>query len=194
MSAKDYTQIAEDYVYSSLAKAERYYQCTFPVGVVSFKLRGRAAGQVRFPFSSQKASSQKDSIQKDNLPEIRFNPYLMNKYGEEFIKEVVPHECAHLVVYRLHQLKKYKSKIKPKPHGTEWKFVMQEIYGLKPRVTHSFEVKDSTMKRFPYECACDGKVHQLTVIRHNKVLKQTSNYLCRRCGEKLSSLDICEVD
>jgi len=184
LSAKDYSQITEDYVYSSLAKAEDFYKCTFPLGEVLFNLRGRAAGQVRFPIHSQKV----------DLPEIRFNPHLLNIYGEEFINEVVPHECAHLVVYRLYQLKKYKSKIKPKPHGTEWQFVMQEIYGLKPKVTHTFEVKASTMKRFPYSCACDGKLHQLTIIRHNKVLKQASNYLCRRCGEKLSSVDICEVE
>jgi SprT protein len=184
LSAKNNSQIAKDSVYSCLVKAEKYYQCTFPLGEVLFNLRGRAAGQVRFPINSK----------KDDLPEIRFNPYLLNIYGEEFINEVVPHECAHLVVYRLYQLKKYKSKIKPKPHGAEWKFVMQEIYGLKPRVTHTFEVKVSTMKRFPYSCACHGKIHQLTVIRHNKVIKQASNYLCRRCGEKLSSVDLCEVE
>ncbi len=183
MSVTDYSQIAINRVYSSLAKAENYYQCSFPVGEVLFNLRGRAAGQVRFPIASK----------KNVLPEIRFNQYLLNTYREEFINEVVPHECAHLVVYRLFQLKKYKSRIKPKPHGSEWQFVMQEIYGLKPRVTHTFEVKGATMNRFPYSCACDGKVHQLTVIRHNKVLKQRSNYLCKYCGEKLSAVELCEM-
>jgi len=183
LQTTDYSRIAIDHVYASLAKAESYYQCTFPVGEILFNLRGRAAGQVRFPLKSS----------KNNLPEIRFNPHILSSYREEFIKEVVPHECAHLVVYRLFQLKKYKSKVKPKPHGSEWKFVMQEIYGLKPRVTHTFELEASAMKRFPYVCSCEGKVHQLTVIRHNKVLKQSSNYLCKRCGEKLSVIDFCDV-
>lgn len=176
LTVTDYIPLVLDSVNHSLLKAEKYYRCSFPVGEVLFNLRGRAAGQVRFPLSGYKQA----------LPEIRFNPSILNAYGEEFIREVVPHECAHLVVFRLFQLKKYKSKIKPKPHGTEWQFVMQHLYGLKPRVTHSFEVKGSTMKRFPYLCACEDKVHQLSVIRHNKVVKQASSYLCRRCGEKLT--------
>lgn len=180
MQEKDFFQIATQRVYTCLAKAEAFYQCTFPVGDVLFNLRGRAAGQVRFPINSKKSS----------LPEVRFNPVLLKNYGEEFITEVVPHECAHLVVYRLFQLKKYKSKMKPKPHGSEWKFVMQELYGVKPRVTHTFDVKGATIKRFPYSCACEGKTHQLTVIRHNKVLKQASNYLCKSCGEKLNAVNL----
>lgn len=175
LTAINYIPLVLDSVHQSLLKAEKYYRCEFPVGEVLFNLRGRAAGQVRFPMSACKHA----------LPELRFNLSILNAYGDEFIREVVPHECAHLVVFRLFQLKKYKSKIKPKPHGPEWQFVMQELYGLKPRVTHSFEVKSSSMKRFTYVCACEDKVHQLSLIRHNKVLKQASNYLCRRCGEKL---------
>lgn len=175
----DYIPLVLESVNHSLFKAEKYYRCSFPVGEVLFNLRGRAAGQVRFPLSKHSR----------DLPEIRFNPSILNIYGEAFIREVVPHECAHLVVHRLFQLKKYKSKIRPKPHGTEWQFIMRELYGLTPRVTHTFEVHGSRMKQFPYICACEGKVHQISIIRHNKVLKQTSNYVCRRCGEKLMYSD-----
>ncbi len=179
MQERDFTKLAVDYVYASLAKAESYYKCTFPVGQVLFNLRGRAAGQVRFPVQ----------FQKESLPTIRFNSAILKAYQEEFIREVVPHECAHLVVYRLYQLKKYKSKLKPKPHGSEWKFVMREIYGVSPRVTHTFDVKTTSIKRFPYQCSCEGKIHQLTVIRHNKICKQLSKYLCRSCGATLKLRD-----
>ena len=167
-------------VHDALAQAEKFYACKFPIGKILFNLKGRAAGQVRFPVNSFQGA----------LPEMRFNLLLLNENFDEFLKEVVPHECAHLVVYRLYSLKALKLRSRPKPHGIEWKSVMHNVYGLKPRVTHSFDVQKLDTKRFNYCCGCDDKTHHLSLIRHNKIQRQVSNYLCRGCGEALKPFQV----
>lgn len=184
-----------DKIEECIRLATNFYDCSFPVGEVNFNLRGRAAGQVRFPIiQTKKRYTLFGQVQEaSSLPEIRFNPTILNLYKEEFIQEVVPHECAHLVVFRLFQLKKLPSKQKPKPHGREWQSVMRELYGVEPRVTHQYEVKTSAIKRYSYCCACVDKVHQLTVIRHNKIRRNLSQYKCRRCGEILKQVDALAI-
>lgn len=171
----DLLQIACDAVYNALAKAESIYGCEFPVGDILFNLKGRSAGQVRYPASCRNHA----------LPEIRLNLELMKDNLNAFIQEVIPHECAHLVVYRLYSLKKLNTRARPKPHGKEWKAVMLNVYALQPVVTHSFEIKASASKKFQYYCGCDNKTHHLTVIRHNKIRRQVANYMCRHCGQAL---------
>lgn len=172
------SQSVTEAVYRALAQAEDVYRCHFPIGNILFNLRGRSAGQVRYPVTHKRGI----------LPEMRFNPQLLLENADTFIREVVPHECAHLVVYHLYASRKTKEGHKPKPHGKEWKSVMLDVYGVEPRVTHSFDVKRVESKKFNYACACDNKIHRLSVIRHNKILRKTARYSCRVCGETLASL------
>lgn len=171
----DCTVIATKAVYKALAQAELVYGCKFPIGEILFNLKGRAAGQVRYPVNGFVRS----------LPEMRFNFELLKENLDDFVREVIPHECSHLVVYRLYTLKKLNTRGRPKPHGLEWKSVMRDVYDLQPRVTHSFNVKKAESQKFTYLCGCSGKTHHLSVIRHNKVRRQVSNYLCRSCGQVL---------
>ena len=178
---KSLYQQTEIAVFACLAEAGKYYQQSFPIGNIRFDLKGRSAGQVRFPFA-QKSSSE-------NLPVLRFNAALLEQNRDAFIEEVVPHECAHIVVYHLfHQsgrLKKYR----PKPHGIEWQTVMRDVFKLDARVTHNFTVATAPSKVFLYKCACDGKQHQLSLIRHNKMTRGAVRYLCKRCGDQLVGCD-----
>ena len=180
--SNDLHQIATDTVYKALAKASSFYGCDFPVGDILLNLKGRAAGQVRYPVNRRNHA----------LPEIRLNLELMKDNLNAFIQEVIPHECAHLVVYRLYSLKKLNTRARPKPHGKEWKAVMLNVYSLQPTVTHSFEIKANVSKKFEYYCGCDNKTHHLTIIRHNKIRRQVANYMCRRCGQALQEREtIC---
>ena len=119
-------------------------------GQYLFNQRGRSAGTAH--------------LQK-NL--IKFNPILFSQNRIEFLKQVVPHEVAHIIAYQ-----KYG---KVKPHGSEWKNIMKHIFKLEAKTTHSFNTKDVIGKLFQYRCICT--THQLTIRRHNKILKG-EKYLC----------------
>ena len=130
--------------------------------VISFDLKGQAAGQANY---------------REN--KIRFNRQLLEKYAGEFVDQTVPHEFAHLVAYQ-----KFGSRIRP--HGAEWKRVM-EAFGVDPARTHSFDVAPTRrLKRFHYRCHCPGSDYQLSSIRHNRV-QRGGIYLCRKCGCALFS-------
>jgi len=91
--------------------------------------------------------------------EIRLNPVLLLENSEAFIEEVVPHELAHLLVW------KHFGRVAP--HGKEWKWMMQSV----------------RRNTFPYRCKCQE--HQLTVRRHNRVVRGEAVYRCVHCGEQL---------
>lgn len=107
--------------------------------------------------------------------EIRLNPVLLLENSEAFIEEVVPHELAHLLVW------KHFGRVAP--HGKEWKWMMESVLGVPARRTHQFELQSVRRNTFPYRCKC--REHQLTVRRHNRVVRGEAVYRCVHCGEQL---------
>lgn len=107
--------------------------------------------------------------------EIRLNPVLLLENQQPFIDEVVPHELAHLLVW------KYFGRVAP--HGKEWKWMMESVLGVPARRTHQFAVSSVRSRTFPYYCRC--RQHQLTVRRHNRAVRGDSEYRCLHCGEIL---------
>ena len=174
-------QQTQEKVFSCLNKAAQFYGAAFPVSAVTFDLKGRSAGQVRFPLNNQLFSK--------NLPLIRFNADLLKQNTEQFLHEVVPHECAHVIVYHRFAQKFSLKRHRPKPHGIEWQTVMREVFNLEPRVTHDFVLQTSKSRLFHYQCSCEQKIHQVSLIRHNKMLKGSARYLCRACGSPLININ-----
>jgi SprT protein len=109
--------------------------------------------------------------------EIRLNPVLLLENEQEFIDEVVPHELAHLLVWKTFG--------RVSPHGKEWKWMMESVLGVPARRTHRFELGSIRTNTFPYRCKCQQ--HQLTVRRHNRVVRGEAVYRCTQCGEPLMS-------
>lgn len=107
--------------------------------------------------------------------EIRLNPVLLMENQQAFVDEVVPHELAHLLVW------KHFGRVAP--HGKEWKWMMETVLGVPARRTHKFEVDSVRKNTFPYRCPCQQ--HQLTVRRHNRVLRGEAEYRCTHCGQLL---------
>lgn len=107
--------------------------------------------------------------------EIRLNPILLMENQQAFIDEVVPHELAHLLVW------KHFGRVAP--HGREWKWMMETVLGTPARRTHQFDVDSVRKNTFPYRCPC--RQHQLTVRRHNRVLRGEAEYRCTHCGQPL---------
>lgn len=70
--------------------------------------------------------------------EIRLNPVLLMENVDAFVNEVVPHELAHLLVW------KHFGRVPP--HGKEWKWMMESVLGVPARRTHQFELQSVQRK------------------------------------------------
>ncbi|QIZ75522.1 SprT family zinc-dependent metalloprotease [Ferrimonas lipolytica] len=139
-------------------QAEAQLKQQFPRPEISFAMRGQAAGAAYLQINK-----------------LRFNLVLAKQNPTEFINQVVAHEVAHLLVWQLHG--------KVKPHGREWQRVMLGVFGLEPAVRHQFDVSAVKPQTFRYRCNCQE--HQLTIRRHNKVVRGQAQYQCRLCRSPL---------
>lgn len=141
--------------------AENQLGQKFPRPEINFTLRGKSAGTAHL-----------------QLNKLRFNPLLLQDNQQAFINDVVPHEICHLLSFQLYG--------RVKPHGVQWQHLMRQLYDRQPRTTHSFNTQSVEGKTFKYECGC-GSVN-LTIRRHNKVLRGDTQYRCRKCGHTLRSV------
>lgn len=162
-------QLVTDCTKQWLQKASDLYGIRLPVAQIEFNLRGVSAGQ----FATN-----------GKVLRLRFNPWLFAAYFEENLAQTIPHEVAHLITFvRFGQ--------RVKPHGREWKACMQD-FGRPALTTHRFDVSDiprRNTRRYTYRCGCQQ--HQLTAIRHNRILKGAS-YLCRSCRQPLIADSLSE--
>lgn len=138
----------------SLARANQQLERHYPLPGVAYQQRGAAAG----------------SAWLENY-QIRLNPVLLLENQQAFVDEVVPHELAHLLVW------KHFGPVAP--HGKEWKWMMESVLGAPARRTHSFALSNT----FPWRCKC--RRHQLSVRRHHRALRGEAIYRCTHCGEPL---------
>jgi len=144
--------------------ASEYFQRSFPTIPVLFDLTGKAVGMYRI---------------KAGQRVIRYNPYVFTKYFEDNFSETIPHEVAHYVTDILYGFSK------TRPHGNEWKSVMQ-VFGVEATRTANYDLTGLPVRNFQtyvYHCGCQN--YELTSRRHNKILRGTGHYSCRDCGGKL---------
>lgn len=144
----------------SLALANQFFNKEFTIPVMHFELRGQKAGVAY--------------LQQN---EIRLNPVLLVENGTAFIQQVVPHELAHLLVYQQFG--------RVKPHGKEWKMMMEQVLGVPAHIYHKFSIV-SVAKQFSYQCDC--QTHLLSVRRHNAIQRNQRSYICRNCNQPLRLL------
>ncbi|SQD01759.1 protein SprT [Escherichia coli] len=103
--------------------------------------------------------------------EIRLNPFCCWKTVKLLLKKCTA-RTAHLLVW------KHFGRVAP--HGKEWKWMMESVLGVPARRTHQFELQSVRRNTFPYRCKCQE--HQLTVRRHNRVVRGEAVYRCVHCG------------
>lgn len=137
-----------------------------PLPTCSFDLRGTAAGMAVVGRTGRAP-----------IWHLRINAELAVQEETLMLREVVPHEVAHLMVVHFYGPK-------AAPHGVEWQRAMRAL-GQEPSRTHQMQVTPArTEKReFLYRCAC--KDHSLTARRHNKIVRAQANYRCNLCGKRL---------
>ena len=109
--------------------------------------------------------------------ELSFNLILAKDNLTDFLNSTVPHEVAHL----------FQRKIYPysKPHGKEWKKIMQ-LGGYNQMRCHSYDtstVKKVQTKKYEYGCKCFMR-HLLTKNRHSRILNG-SKYFCNVCHSEI---------
>jgi len=144
--------------------ASEYYERSFSEIPVLFDLTGRAAGMYRI---------------KAGQRVIRYNPYVFAKYFDDNFNETIPHEVAHYVTDMLYGFNK------SRPHGSEWKSVMQ-VFGVAANRTANYDLTGLPVRQYQkylYHCGCQN--FELTSRRHNKILRGAGQYLCQDCGSKL---------
>ncbi|WP_028696930.1 SprT family zinc-dependent metalloprotease [Pseudomonas cremoricolorata] len=142
------------------AQAEAFFKRPFTRPEVSFKLRGQKAGVAHL---------------YDNL--LRFNLQLYQANREDFLRQTVPHEVAHLVAHQL-----FGAGIQA--HGEEWQLIMRGVYELPPLRCHSYAVQRREVTRYIYRCPCPDSDFPFTAQRHTLV-RQGRRYLCKRCRQVL---------
>lgn len=151
---------ASDRTGTLLREAAAWLHLAVPQVEIRFDLRGTAAGQAR--------------IRNGSFALIRYNAALLSLHPTEFIAETVPHEVAHVVAFAKHGAR-------IRPHGAEWQAVMRH-FGVEPSRCHRYDVsrlRTRSLQRFLYRCGCG--THEISSIRHNRICRQGTVYLCRRC-------------
>jgi SprT protein len=120
-------------------------------------------------------------IEKENKFIIRLNQELYNKIGEEYLQEVFGHELAHAVT------KEHFGRVQT--HGKEFKRIARLLNtnGTSKSsilLKHNISIMQNNKKVFYYKCSCNF-FHELSTIRHNKILKGV-NYACDFCKTRLT--------
>ncbi|MCV6605954.1 MAG: SprT-like domain-containing protein [Porticoccaceae bacterium] len=173
MSTGPVTPIDSDRQHQVINETRRYIQlanrelgCRIEDVAVLFDLKGQAAGMYRMVGRGR-------SLQRS----IRYNPWLFAKYWDENFTTTIPHEVAHYVAEQLFG--------RVQPHGPEWKNLMN-LFGADSARTCQFDmtgIPGRTVKTVTYCCQC--RRHQLSLIRHNRVVKRGARYLCKFCNGQL---------
>ncbi|MFT4940193.1 MAG: SprT protein [Paraglaciecola sp.] len=140
------------------AHAREVLKQDFVMPKILFNQRGKIAGSARL-----------------QTHELRFNPILLEDNLQLFIDEVVPHEVCHLLTYQLYG--------RVRPHGRQWKTLMNLLFGLNGTTRHSMDVVKVQGRTFAYFCRC-GPI-ELSIRRHNKIVRHQQTYVCRCCKQTL---------
>jgi len=125
-----------------------------------------------------------------NSKTINLNLALLNEYKELYISDTVVHEFCHALVHNKFPNHRNGYK-KIMPHGREFK-AFCSWFGLEGRATTSSYKDSKTIKpkrkrvTFIYSCGC--RTHELSSIRHNKVLNKGTEYYCNKCKNLLQAV------
>lgn len=144
-----------------IQKAIEMYK--LPIGVddikISYYPKGQAAGWAGY-----------ETVNDVKVYFLRFCTYNIENNYEEMVKNTVPHEVAHIACY-----------INPdlgKGHDIGWKVVCYNLGGNAQR-THKMDILKARKSRY-YVYNLDGKIFNLSSVRHKRIQEKTKIYHCNR--------------
>lgn len=159
---------------------QRYSPARIEARVARLMQRAQLAGwpvrpwQVRHDLRGRNAG---EAWPRERL--LRFNPVLGAENWDDFLKNTVAHEVAHLLAC-------WRDGNRALGHGPVWREAMA-LFGCEPRRCHGYDTTNSTLwsqRRWPYRCGCNEN-HLLSTTRHNRIAGKRRTYLCVFCGERL---------
>ncbi len=133
---------------------------------VMFGKRGLSAGTCSFNYTTGAGM-------------LNFNRIIMmdnwDAYDETVIHEVAHWCCSFLYGYQV-------------GHGKEWKRMMH-FFGAEGERCHSYDVSRvrKARKTFTYACVC-GK-HDISSIRHKRIVESGTKYFCKKCKQDIKYVD-----
>lgn len=155
-------QQVETAVRQAEKQARDYYRLDLPDASIDLSLRGRCAGQARVDRSGKTC--------------LRINKQLLAENLDDYLNNTIPHEVAHLIVNWQSRNKRQR----PRPHGPEWRAVMQNCFNLSPKRCHSYQTTPARIVPRPFLYSCNCREHHLTSIMHNRI-SRSYQALCKAC-------------
>lgn len=159
------TTAVHNKVCDSIDKINKSFNMNIDYPTVTFDLKGMAAGQAV-------------AYRNGESSEIRINPVILSENVDDVIRQVVPHEVAHVAVRKIYGWHR-----NVKPHGIEWKNMMH-ILGVPAITRHKYNVKNAVVrntKYYVYKCVCN--TYTISSVRHNKQTSGLASYTCPNCGD-----------
>lgn len=168
-------QRLNDKIEESFKIAEKYYSREFtrPKNIV-IKTTGSILGHCCYSRS-----------------ELMFNMGYYKQQPDEFLRVTVPHEVAHWIDREFYGYQS--SGQRTIHHGRTWKNIMTRVYKLPPDVCAIVDdgkgyaqVRTNNVQSFNYSCMCAGKIHEVSLRKHNIICSKSNSYICRSCRRVLT--------
>jgi len=153
----------EDKVLECITMAEEALKHTFPMIPIRYDLKGKCAGQ----FCTR-------GFQKY----FRINMVLLAENTEHYLAQTVPHEVSHYITKMISPM--------ASSHGREWQSVMTRIMHIRADRCHSYDISNSTRNTVRFEYKCNCRTHQISKIRHNRIIRENKSYICKACSTALT--------
>ena len=125
---------------------------------------------------------------------IRLHKYLLCEFGDAYIDDVVVHEYAHIVVRERHSNGEFSRR--PMPHGREFKDVCgwfgisgastTKLYKNSVWAKEKRTEKKKKQRVFYYFCGCSNFYHELTIRKHNAILRKKVSRYCKSCNMRIT--------
>lgn len=110
--------------------------------------------------------------------EININLELAKKNLDFYLNQVIAHEFAHLLNYRVY---------KGKGHDRTWKLIMRSVFNLTPDRCHEMDTSEVKLKKYDtylYNCGC-GYPHKIKTNKHKKIQMGQKKLACAMCRKVL---------
>lgn len=149
-------QRVEQRVAECVEQAAQRFQYKAPAPRVSYDLKGYTTGEAHL-----------------NQNMISVNVEALTKHTEDYLRDTIAHEVAHLVAW---------VRFNTNGHGRAWRVICRALGGTGSRCSQYDVTPQRTLKTFTYRCAC--REHELTSIRHNRIRRGRA-YRCGVCNTAL---------
>ncbi len=108
---------------------------------------------------------------------IKLNEQLFRENEDDFIRNTIPHEVAHLISFALHGAN-------GRGHGRHWREVMRKLGVEDSARCHFYHTTPARKVRFfPMSCACASGCNVSSIVANR--IKRGYAYRCKRCKQTL---------